>query len=128
MLSEETVAIFGDLRKRQVTARLGLGPAYDTAGDLIFCGPTGTPLAPYNVSRRFGDLAKGAGLAPLRFHDMRHSYATLLLRAGVHVKLVSQALGHSGTQLTLDTYSHAQPDLQAEAANMIDRFLVGAAK
>lgn len=127
-LSEETVAIFNDLRKRQVTARLGLGPAYDTAGDLIFCGPTGVPLAPYNVSRRFGDLAKSAGLAPLRFHDMRHSYATLLLRAGVHVKLVSQALGHSGTQLTLDTYSHAQPDLEAEAANMIDRFLVGAAK
>ena len=108
-------------------ARLGLGPAYDTAGDLIFCGPAGVPLAPYNVSRRFGDLAKSAGLAPLRFHDMRHSYATLLLRAGVHVKLVSQALGHSGTQLTLDTYSHAQPDLQAEAANMIDRFLVGSA-
>ena len=126
-LSEETVAVLGDLRKQQVTMRLGLGPAYDTAGDLIFCDPIGAPLAPYNVSRHFGVLAKNAGLAPLRFHDMRHSFATCLLRAGIHVKLVSQALGHSGTQLTLDTYSHAQPDLQAEAANMIDSFLVGAA-
>lgn len=128
MLSQETIAVLGDLRKRQIESRLKLGPGYDSAADLIFCDPSGAPIAPYKVSHRFHDLAASAGLAPLRFHDLRHSFATCLLRAGVHVKLVSEALGHSGTQLTLDTYSHAQPDLQVEAANLIDSFLVGASK
>ena len=127
-LSKETLAVLSELRKRQIEKRLALGPAYESSTDLIFCSPTGAPLAPYEVSRRFLKLAKSAGLSPLRFHDMRHSFATCLLRAGVHVKLVSQALGHSGTQLTLDTYSHVQPDIQAEAANLIDNFLVGTSK
>ena len=127
-LSPETITVLGGLRKRQVESRLALGPAYDSAVDLIFCDPAGAPLAPYEISRRFLNLAKSAELVPLRFHDLRHSFATCLLRAGVHVKLVSQALGHSGTQLTLDTYSHVQPDLRDEAATLIDNFLVGAAK
>ena len=87
-------------------SRLDLGWA-------LLVGGRPEPLAPLGDGRHEGNPAL--------------TVPTLLLRAGVHVKLVSQALGHSGTQLTLDTYSHAQPDLQGEAANMIDRFLVGSA-
>lgn len=126
-LSRETVAVLGDLRRKQVEGRLALGPAYQD-NDLVFADPAGAPMPPYKVSHRFHDLAMRAGLTPLRFHDLRHSHATLLLRAGAHVKLVSQRLGHAGVAITLDTYSHVQPDIQAETANLIDSFLVTAAK
>ncbi len=128
MLSEETIAVLGDLRKCQVENRLALGPGYDSVADLIFSDVTGKPLPPYKVSHRFRDLAKSAGLTPLRFHDMRHSHATLLLRAGAYLKVVSQRLGHAGVAITLDIYAHVQPDIEAETANLIDGFLVGAAK
>jgi integrase len=124
-LSKETIAVLSDLRKRQVENRLVIGPAYQD-GDLVFADAIGAPIPPYKLSHQFRDLAIAAGLAPLRFHDLRHSHATLLLRAGVHVKLVSQRLGHAGVAITLDTYSHVQPDMQAEAANLIDDYLVGA--
>ncbi|MCI0778033.1 MAG: site-specific integrase [Chloroflexi bacterium] len=127
-LSEETMAVLSDLRKRQLPARLALGPAYDAGADLIFCDAAGAPLPPYKVSHSFRDLAKSAGLMPLRFHDLRHSFASALMRAGLPVKAVSQALGHSSAQLTLDTYQHITPDLESQAANLIDKFLVGAAK
>ena len=126
-LSAETIAVLGDLRKRQVESRLALGPAYED-GDLIFCGPTGTPRPPYAVSHAFRDLARDAGLLPLRFHDLRHSFASALMRAGLPVKAVSAALGHSSATLTLNTYQHITPDFEAEAANLIDSFLVGATK
>ena len=60
-------------------------------------------------------MAAEAGLQ-LRFHDLRHAHASLLLQQGVHPKIVSERLGHSGVGITLDTYSHALPGLQAEAA------------
>ncbi|MCH8853610.1 MAG: tyrosine-type recombinase/integrase [Planctomycetes bacterium] len=126
-LSEETIAVLGDLRRHQVEARLALGPAYED-GDLIFCGPAGAPRPPYAVSHAFRDLAKSAGLLPLRFHDLRHSFASALMRAGLPVKAVSAALGHSSATLTLNTYQHITPDFESEAANLIDNFLVGGAK
>ena len=70
-------------------------------------------------------IVRAAGVGPLRFHDLRHTHATLLLRAGIHPKIVSERLGHSGVAITLDTYSHVTPDLQAEAASAVDQFLVG---
>ena len=64
-----------------------------------------------------------AGLPRLRLHDLRHTAATLMLRAGVHPKVVSERLGHATVGLTLDTYSHVLPDLQRDAAEVMDGVL-----
>jgi integrase len=121
-LSHETVTVLSEHRKRQLERRLALGPAYEDQG-LVFAGPTGKPIPPYSVSQRFATLVKVAGIGPLRFHDLRHTSATLMLSAGVHPKIVSERLGHSGVAITLDTYSHVLPGLQEEAANLLDAFL-----
>jgi len=75
-------------------------------------------------------LVAVAGLPRLRLHDLRHTAATLMLRAGVHPKVVSERLGHATVGLTLDTYSHVLPDLQRDAAEVMDSVLgsVGAAR
>jgi integrase len=123
-LSRETVAVLGEHRRRQLERRLAVGPAYEDQ-ELVFAGPTGKPIPPYSISQRFATLVKAAGVGPLRFHDLRHTSATLMLSAGVHPKVVSERLGHSGVAITLDTYSHVLPGLQEEAANLLDAFLTG---
>jgi integrase len=72
------------------------------------------------VSRRFGQLAEGTGLGDVRLHDLRHAYATRLLEAGVHPKVVSEALGHASVSITLDTYSHVLPSMSKTAADAIE--------
>jgi integrase len=123
-LSRDTVAVLSEHRRRQLERRLAVGPAYEDQG-LVFAGPAGKPIPPYSVSQRFATLVKAAGVGPLRFHDLRHTSATLMLSAGVHPKVVSERLGHSGVAITLDTYSHVLPGLQEEAANLLDAFLAG---
>lgn len=122
-LSPETVSVLTEHRRRQLERRLALGSAYDDQG-LVFAGPTGKPIPPYSVSQRFATLVKTAGLAPLRFHDLRHTSATLMLSAGVHPKVVSERLGHSGVSITLDTYSHVLPGIQEQAASLLDDLLL----
>jgi integrase len=68
-------------------------------------------------------LMKEAGLGHPRFHDLRHAHATVLLQHGVHPKIVSERLGHAGVTITLDTYSHVLPNLQAEAVALLDTLL-----
>ena len=72
----------------------------------------GNPIRPDYVSKTFQSLLKNAGLPRFRFHDLRHSHASQLLKAGVHPKVVSERLGHSSVGITLDTYSHLLPGLQ----------------
>lgn len=91
-------------RKRQLAA----GPAWRASG-LLFTSPIGTPLDPRNASRMFYDMLAEAGDPRVRFHDLRHTAATLLLVFGVHPRVVMETLGHSSIKLTLDTYSHVIP-------------------
>ncbi|MDO8616485.1 MAG: site-specific integrase [Dehalococcoidia bacterium] len=121
-LSRDTAALLSEHRRRQLERRLALGPGYEDQ-DLVFAGPAGKPIPPYSVSQRFATLVRAASIGPLRFHDLRHTSATLMLSAGVHPKIVSERLGHSGVAITLDTYSHVLPGLQEEAANLLDAFL-----
>lgn len=92
---------------------------------IIFVDTDGNTLRRSNVSRRsFKPILKTAGLPPTtRFHDLRHTSATLLLTKGVHPKVVQERLGHSQISMTLDTYSHVMPSLQRDAANTLDSFL-----
>jgi integrase len=88
--------------------------------DLVFCTIDGSPLSPTNETKRFQQAAAQAGLPAIRFHDMRHTAATMLLSRGVHVKLVSELLGHSSITLALDTYSHVIPVMHGDADAAMD--------
>jgi integrase len=85
----------------------------------VFAGPDGDVPRPSIVSRRFQAIVRRAGLPRIRLHDLRHTHATLALRAGVHPKIVSERLGHATVAFTLDVYSHAVPHMQAEAAAQV---------
>jgi integrase len=101
--------------------RLGALPHPSTQ---VFTDSRGGPLRKRNLLRRwFHPLVAEAGLPRMRFHDLRHAHASLLLAAGVHPKVVQERLGHSQVSVTLDTYSHVAPSLQREAAVRIDELL-----
>jgi len=92
--------------------------------DLIFPSTIGTPLDPSHMNRDYKNVLKRAGLPDLRFHDLRHTAATLMLQQGIHPKIVQERLGHSNISLTMDTYSHVLPSMQEEAAEKMDEILV----
>ena len=121
-LSAETVRTLREHRRRQLERRLAAGPAY-VDQDLVFATADGSVRPPYQVQAAFRTLVQRVGLGPVRFHDLRHTAATLMLRAGVPIKIVSTRLGHATAALTLDTYSHVTPDMQREAAAAVDAVL-----
>lgn len=102
--------------KRQAEARMRLGSLYEDEG-LVFASEIGTPLDAQNVvNRSFKPLLERAGLPSIRFHDLRHTCATLLLGKGVHPKLVQTQLGHASIGITMDLYSHWSPAMGDQAA------------
>lgn len=103
----------------QEAARTWAGSRWKDGG-FIFTSGIGTPLHPDDVSRLLKPILEAAGLPKVRFHDLRHSCASLLLSLGVHPKLVQETLGHSSYQLTMDTYSHMIPALRTEVADRMD--------
>ena len=110
-------------RARQDAARAALRPAeWQDTRDLIFVDPLGRPVSPVLVSADFREAADRLGL-PVRLHDLRHAFATLALGAGVPLKTVSSALGHSSIAITADVYAHLTPELRDEAAAALDRAL-----
>jgi integrase len=88
--------------------------------DLVVDDPEGAPIHPDSLSGGWRRVLHHAGLPPVRFHDLRHAHATLMLQQGVHPKIVSERLGHSSIGITLDTYSHVLPSMQEEAARAAD--------
>ena len=121
-LSPSLALLLRDHKAEQPAQRILLGtPLSDS--DLVFAHPDGRPLDPGVVSHTFAKVLKKAGLPHIRFHDLRHTHATLLLKAGVHAKIVSERLGHANIGITLDTYSHVLPGLQERAAERFDEML-----
>ena len=118
-LSQTALAALRVHKDRQTFDRHAAGSAW-TDHDLVFCDAVGEPLSPTNETKRFQRAVAVAGLPAIRFHDMRHTAATILLAKGVHVKLVSEMLGHSTITLTLDTYSHVIPAMHGDAAAAMD--------
>lgn len=120
---EELKKHYAELRKERVK----LGPAYEDHG-LVVSTSLGSHVLPRNLVRSWYKLLKKSGLPKIRFHDLRHTHATLMLKQGVHPKIVSERLGHSNVRITLDTYSHLLPGLQEAAADKFDEFLFGESK
>ena len=86
----------------------------------------GGPINPDTLSSGWRRFLKQNGLPHLRFHDLRHAHATLMLLQGVHPKVVSERLGHASVGITLDTYSHVLPSMQTEAVDAFDRLFPAA--
>jgi integrase len=106
--------------ERQLRDMEILGDHYQDQG-LIFTTDTGAPINPSNLRQRsFTPLLKRAGLPHMRFHDLRHTCATLLLSRGVHPKFVQELLGHATVAITLDTYSHVMPSMGDATAKAME--------
>jgi len=91
--------------------------------DLVFANVDGSPLSPSTVSHAFGDICKKAGIGGIRFHDLRHTHATMLMKRGTFPKVVQERLGHSSFGITMDVYSHVVPGIQKLAALQFDEGL-----
>ncbi len=109
-------------RARQLRERLAAGQTWEDNG-LVFCARRGKPLASVIPGRALRKIAAEAGVRPIRMHDLRHTHATLLLRAGVSPKVVAERLGHTSVKITLDVYSHVLPDMQEAAVRALDGLL-----
>ena len=115
-LTLRTVNALKAHRKRQLEERMRLVGTYEDRG-LVFSTSVGTPVDPDNLVKcSFKPLLEKAGLPEIRFHDLRHTCATLLLGRSVHPKIVQELLGHATIAMTLDTYSHYLPSMGSQAA------------
>ena len=110
-------------RERQEYEGAARGGKWNDWG-LVFCTKRGTPIRRDTLHGKYWKpLLRRAGLPDIRFHDLRHTCATLLLTKGVHPKIVSEMLGHSSIAITLDIYSHVIPGIQEAAASAMDELL-----
>jgi site-specific recombinase XerD len=120
---EEVFAYLVELNDAQWRSGVISGPLWNENG-LIFACETGDPLDRRAVTTlKFKPLLKHAGLPEIRFHDLRHTCATLLLTRNVNAKIVSEMLGHATIAITLDTYSHVLPNMRDAAAAAMEEAL-----
>ena len=111
-------------RKAQLAERMLVGPAF-ADHDLVFPRPDGTPTHRDAFSQTFDRAVVRLGLPVISLHDLRHTPATLLLRAGVPVKVVSERLGHANPAFTMTVYQHVIPGMQEEAASLFSDLIFG---
>jgi len=117
-----TEALEGHLRRQLRDVEI-LGDSYGDRG-LVFATSTGAPVNPSNLRKRsFAPLLEKAKLPRIRFHDLRHTCATLLLAKGTHPKFVQELLGHATVAVTLDTYSHVIPSMGDQTAHAMQNAL-----
>lgn len=88
--------------------------------DFVCAFEDGTPFKPVYIGELFRKFINRSDYPKIRFHDLRHSHATMLLRQGVNPKIVSERLGHANISITLDTYSHVLPNMQKEAISKLN--------
>jgi integrase len=118
-LDEWTLDVLRAQRRSQAADRLAAGPAWNADEDYVFTDELGVPVNPNSVSKRFDTIVRKSGLPRIRLHDLRHTYATVALKAGVHPKVVSERLGHATVGITLDLYSHVTPSIARDAADVV---------
>lgn len=109
-IGQDTVEILKEQRRK-------------TNSEYVFPSPTGGPISPDSVLHMLHRVLKWEGLPKIRFHDMRHTFATVALQNGVDIKTVSGMLGHYSTGFTLDTYAHVTTQAQRQATNTMANIL-----
>lgn len=118
-LGSKSIEVLRQHYERQQIERIVAGETWKEY-DLIFPTSVGTPIEQRSLLRTFKILLRNAGLPPIRFHDLRHTSASLMLNHDIPVIIVSRRLGHARTSITSDVYGHLLPNMQDEAAEMID--------
>ena len=114
-------------RRRQLEERLAAGSHWREQG-LVFPSTVGTPLEPHSLHEDFKRMLSRAGLPDMRFHDLRHSAASLMLAQGIPLRSIQEILGHSSIALTANLYAHVGEQLKREAADAMDAILKQAQK
>jgi integrase len=122
-LDPATLAVLREHETRQAEEKAMIGAGYRHSG-LVFTWPDGSPIHPDLMTRWFEQHSRAAGLPRIRLHDVRHSYASAALAAGVPAKVISERLGHATVGFTLDTYSHVLPGLDAAAAQAVAQLIL----
>jgi integrase len=123
-LDAQLVAALKAHKVRQKEERLQWGPAWTDSGH-VFTREDGTPLHPEYLSTAFEGHVKAAKLRSIRLHDLRHTAATLALKAGIPTEYVAQWLGHSSASITRDLYQHVTPSMSEEAAARLTALVLG---
>ncbi|MFC2038373.1 tyrosine-type recombinase/integrase [Chloroflexota bacterium] len=119
-LTPSTVLTLNEYRREKEAEAILLDQSISES-DLLFSGLEGKPLLPNTISHAWVRLVNRTDIKKIRLHDARHTHASLMLKQGIHPKIVQERLGHSSIQITLDTYSHVAPGLQAAAAKSFDK-------
>lgn len=119
-LTPSNIMVLRSHREKQEALKMELTGELINDNDMVFCHADGTPLKPDTVSGAWVELTKQVGLKGMRLHDCRHSHASILLKQGIHPKVVQERLGHANIATTLDIYSHVTPGLQQAAAARFD--------
>jgi integrase len=124
-LDSRTIEVLRDHhRRRQLEERLAFGSSYKDL-DLVFPDPDGSAFNPENSSKRFSRRIEKVDLPRIRFHDIRHTYATLARRSGMDIKVLSDRLGHASIVTTINLYQHVPVDMTQEAAQSVADFILG---
>lgn len=126
-ISKDTAKLLRSWKKECAARQLALGDQY-VKSDYICVHEDGSRIKPDLLTRKFPEILKECDLEGVRFHDQRHTMATLMLKAGVPVKVVSEMLGHSTTAITNDLYTHAIPQLEEDAAEKLSGIIRTAPK
>jgi integrase len=121
-LDATTVDVISAWRRWQHTEQRAAG--IESRG-WMFTDADGEPIHPHAISQSFERIARRADLRVIRLHDLRHTHGTMLIAAGVPVKVVSERLGHATPAFTIDTYQHVMPGMQADAARIFEKLIVG---
>ncbi len=123
-LDTRTIEVLRDHRRRQLEERLAFGRDYVDL-DLVFPDAMGTMFNPENQSKRFHRRVTKLGLKEIRFHDLRHTYATLARRSGMDIKDLSVRLGHENVATTMNLYQHIPVDMARESAQSVADYILG---
>lgn len=119
-IDEGVVQVLRDWYKARMEERVGVEPAAD---DLVFVKADSSSMHPDIFSQLFDRTVAKIDVPAISLHDLRHTHATLLLKAGVHVKVVSERLGHANVAFTMNVYQHVLPGMQAEAADTFSKLV-----
>jgi integrase len=122
VIGTETLSLLKEHQQRQFGEITRMGKVWQDH-DLVFLSTIGTPLNPRNLLRQYKSLLNEAGLPDIRFHDLRHTAASLMLNHGTPILIVSKRLGYAKPSITLDIYGHLIPSMQEQVAQIIDEVI-----